>query len=100
MSDTGAEIETALGQLRHAYAQLLAGSVRDQVQFAKGLIGPQIERIERVVGDDPRYRSKGSRTISVATLKWWRELVDLNPRDLAPRIDAALTAPQHREGQS
>lgn len=27
-----------------------------------------------------------------ATLKHWRELVDLNPADLAPRIDRALTA--------
>lgn len=25
-----------------------------------------------------------------ASLKWWRELVDLNPADLAPRIDAYL----------
>lgn len=27
------------------------------------------------------------------TLKWWRELVDLNPADLAPRMDALLAAP-------
>jgi hypothetical protein len=25
--------------------------------------------------------------IPVKTLKWWRELVDLNPQDLAPRLD-------------
>lgn len=26
------------------------------------------------------------------TLKWWRELVDINPQDLAPRMDAMLAA--------
>lgn len=25
--------------------------------------------------------------IPLSTLKWWRELVDLNPQDLAPRMD-------------
>lgn len=30
------------------------------------------------------------RLVPLDTLKWWRELVDLNPRDLAPRIDAVL----------
>ena len=32
-------------------------------------------------------------SIPRASLKWWRELVDINPADLAPRIDAYLTAP-------
>ena len=27
-----------------------------------------------------------------ATLQWWRDLVDLNPQDLAPRMDAMLAA--------
>ena len=31
-------------------------------------------------------------SIPLKTLKWWRELVDLNPADLAPRMDAYLTA--------
>lgn len=36
-------------------------------------------------------------SIPLKTLKWWRELVDLNPADLAPRMDqyladAAITA--------
>lgn len=30
------------------------------------------------------------RAIPIETLKWWRELVDLNPSDLAPRIEAAI----------
>ncbi len=29
-------------------------------------------------------------TVSLATLKWWRELVDLNPQDLAPRMDDVI----------
>lgn len=28
--------------------------------------------------------------IPLSTLRWWRELVDANPTDLAPRIDAAM----------
>ena len=28
--------------------------------------------------------------IPLSVLKWWRELVDLNPDDLAPRMDAQI----------
>lgn len=35
-----------LAQLRHAYAQLAAGTVKDQKQFADGLLAPLIRRIE------------------------------------------------------
>lgn len=35
--------------------------------------------------------------IPVSTLKWWRELVDLNPQDLAPRIDAYLRKAQQTQ---
>lgn len=28
--------------------------------------------------------------VELNTLKWWRELVDLNPGDLAPRLDARI----------
>jgi len=37
----------ALAQLRHAYSQLHAGTVKDQRQFAEGLLGPAIEALER-----------------------------------------------------
>ncbi len=30
--------------------------------------------------------------IDLATLKWWRDLVDLNPADLAPRLDDRIRA--------
>ncbi len=64
------------------------------------IIGPNTRKVFDTVAaalaeqadDDPRYRSKGSRTIPLATLKWWRELVDLNPSDLAPRLDAVIVA--------
>ncbi|QEW27816.1 hypothetical protein RIdsm_03636 [Roseovarius indicus] len=29
-------------------------------------------------------------TVPLSTLRWWRELVDLNPADLAPRLDAQI----------
>lgn len=34
----------------------------------------------------------GYAIVPVDSLKYWRELVDLNPKDLAPRIEAMLTA--------
>lgn len=34
----------------------------------------------------------GSTVLDRQTLQWWRELVDLNPQDLAPRMDARLRA--------
>lgn len=39
--------EIALAQLRHAYAQLAAGAVKDQKKFADGLIAPIIRMIEQ-----------------------------------------------------
>jgi hypothetical protein len=38
---------SALSQLRHAYHQLSLGTVRDQKQFADGLIAPAIREMER-----------------------------------------------------
>ena len=43
------ELTFAVAQLRHAYAQLAAGTVVNQQEFADGLIAPQIERIEKVL---------------------------------------------------
>ena len=43
------ELNFAVADLRHAYAQLIAGRVVDQTSFADGLIAPQIERIEKVL---------------------------------------------------
>jgi cation transport regulator ChaC len=37
-----------IAQLRHAYGQLDAEEVVRQRAFARGLIGPQIERLERL----------------------------------------------------
>lgn len=37
---------TALAQLRHLYAQMLAGEVIDTAEAARGLLGPAIERLE------------------------------------------------------
>jgi len=38
-------------------------------------------------------------SIGVDILKWWRQLVDLNPADLAPRLDAALSAHRAQQGE-
>lgn len=42
------QLPYVLAQLRHAYAQLAAGAVKDQKQFADGLIAPQIKAIEKI----------------------------------------------------
>ena len=39
----------AVAQLRQAYAQLAAGEVTNQKEFADRLISPQIERIENML---------------------------------------------------
>ena len=39
-------LEYAIAQLRHAYAQLAANGVKDQRQFADGLIAPSIRYLE------------------------------------------------------
>lgn len=51
---SNAELKHVLAQLRHAYSQLVAGAVTDQEQFAKGLIGPQIKRLEKYVDEDDK----------------------------------------------
>jgi hypothetical protein len=43
------ELTFAVAQLRHAYANLAAGTVVDQKEFADGLISPQIARIEKML---------------------------------------------------
>lgn len=43
------DLSLAVAQLRAAYAQLAAGTVTDQKEFADSLISPQIERIENML---------------------------------------------------
>jgi hypothetical protein len=49
------ELELIISNLRHAYMQLAAGTVRLQKEFADGLIAPQIRKLEKMVneGNDP-----------------------------------------------
>ncbi len=43
------ELDHALAQLRHAYSRLWCRDVQgDQREFARGMIGPQIEILERI----------------------------------------------------
>jgi hypothetical protein len=46
-------------QLRHAYQQLIRGDVKNQVAFARGLLGPQIERLERMCREQQHLDSEG-----------------------------------------
>jgi hypothetical protein len=46
-----------IAQLRHAYEQLAKGSVKDQRQFAEGLIAPVIRSLERMAIEPRRARS-------------------------------------------
>jgi hypothetical protein len=46
----GAPLAFHLAQLRHAYSVLISESVKDQRQFAEGLIAPAIEAIEEHIG--------------------------------------------------
>ena len=53
-----------------------------------------------LVADQPTPNSaleNGTRSIPVDTLKWWRQLVDINPHDLAPRIDAYIAEKREPE---
>ena len=51
------EVAFAIAQLRHAYAQLAAGTVVDQASFARGLIGPAIAALERAADAEREVRS-------------------------------------------
>ena len=44
------DFDTALGQLRHLYVQMLDGHVVHCDSAAKGLLGPAIERLEKARG--------------------------------------------------
>lgn len=50
VQDVKQQLEGIAAQLRHAYAQLAAGTVVRQQEFAEGLISPQIKRLERLAG--------------------------------------------------
>jgi hypothetical protein len=51
------EEEFALAQLRHAYQLALEGRIGSQEAFAKGLLGPAIERLEPLL--DSRATGRG-----------------------------------------
>jgi hypothetical protein len=42
------DLDVPLAQLRHLYAQMVGGMVRDATEAARGLLGPSIKRIEQV----------------------------------------------------
>lgn len=78
---------SALSQLRHAYHQLSLGTVKDQKQFADGLIAPAIREMERRT--NPQFDGTGRpETWQMACGKARRERDELG-KQLAER-DAVL----------
>lgn len=51
----------------------------------------QTDEVESILAA-PQAAPAGMVLVPRETLKWWRDLVDLNPADLAPRIDRMLAA--------
>lgn len=50
---------TAVANLRHLYAQMIGGQVRDTAsakRIAEGLLGPAIESLERTCAKAPAFR--------------------------------------------
>ena len=58
-TDRITDLAFALAGLRHAYANLVAGAVRDQKSFADGLIAPQIRRIEKLINAESAVNGEG-----------------------------------------
>lgn len=46
------EIVGVLAQLRHMYANLMAGAVKQPQKLAEGLLAPQIRRLEKLARDE------------------------------------------------
>jgi hypothetical protein len=42
------DLDFSIAQLRHAYTHLMAGRAARQEEFGRGLIAPEIRRLERV----------------------------------------------------
>lgn len=42
------DLDFSIAQLRHAYTHLMAGRASDQSEFGRGLIAPEIRRLERI----------------------------------------------------
>lgn len=98
----------ALGQLRHAYSQLLRGQVKGHAEFARHLMGPAIEEVEKVYAErdslasqlaesrarESRCRNALGRLLSVA--KGWEEE---DGKALLDECEAALAATESASGE-
>ena len=62
-----------------------------KIQFHGTAADPQLNVLHSGVQERAKTMTdKQTVTIPLNTLKWWRELVDLNPQDLAPRMDEII----------
>jgi hypothetical protein len=54
------DLDFCLGQLRHAYGHLIAGRATNQAEFGRGLIAPEIRRLERIRAEIAASGTSGS----------------------------------------
>lgn len=86
MDNTTPPPSDAIAQAWHELAEPVKGAGNPVDDFIY-----QIEQRAREIAAQP---GEGEFVlVPRASLKWWRELVNINPADLAPRIEAYLAAP-------
>jgi len=49
-------VRDALPRLRHAYQQGVEGSIKNQHAYVRGLLGPQVERLEKALTEAEKRR--------------------------------------------
>jgi hypothetical protein len=66
-----ADARFALGQLRHLYEQMLNGHVRNVEAAARGLLGPSIEKLERLMDSLPAHQTVNGQIVVVTAPGDW-----------------------------
>jgi hypothetical protein len=85
------ELAFAIAQLRHAYAQLAVGAVKDQKQFADGLIAPQIRALECAALRSLPEREEIARVLTMALFKAEFEVMtSWTQKDMRDAADAVI----------
>lgn len=71
--------------------QVTIDEIVEAFRYASASIGnPHWDMLANAIIAHGIAPPEGFCIVPIATLKHWRELADLNPKDLAPRIDAYL----------
>ena len=91
----------AVAQLRHLYAMMLHGDVRDTAEAARGLLGPAIADLERAHDADDKDRARVAKLEAAlreakhghdsdCVVQYGDGLCDCGAADHNARIDTAL----------